>query len=336
MPLIRNGRPPPKAKKLNIAVVCRETSRRYEGWAHSGLAYQPKGVYTPFPTVEACILSALERARLIEPIVESEGFGCGFERCGRTDAGVSSSAQVINLWVRSDLEDPMGDKGKDPEKTAESVRTSRSRRSSSSSSSSRSRSSSVSSSASELSFSDSPRKSPSPVEIPYVTLLNRQLPPSIRVHAWSPVSATFSSRFSCIWRHYKYFFSTHPDAALDGSSKKFDFGAAYEAAGFPDAARGWQDRIRGLNWGSLRLDVKLMQDAVDRLVGEHDFRNFCKVDPPKQLTSHRRTVNSATIDPVEGEDDGTYVLNLRGGAFVRFPTLPSDLATCANISPGPI
>ncbi|GAA5882724.1 hypothetical protein JCM16303_006562 [Sporobolomyces ruberrimus] len=299
------------APKRHIALLF-----SYEGWAHSGLAYQPKGVYTPFPTVEACILSALERARLIEPIVESEGFGCGFERCGRTDAGVSSSAQVINLWVRSDLEDPMGDRGKEPEKTAESVRTNRSRRSSSSSSSSRSRSSSVSSSSSELSFSDSPRKAPSPVEIPYVTLLNRQLPPSIRVHAWSPVSATFSSRFSCIWRHYKYFFSTHPDAPLDGSSKKFDFGAAYEAAGFPDAARGWQDRIRGLNWGSLRLNVKLMQDAVDRLVGEHDFRNFCKVDPPKQLTSHRRTVNSATIDPVEGEDDGTYVLNLRGGAFL--------------------
>jgi len=210
----------------------------------------------------------------------------------------------------------MGDKGK--ETTSDSIRSARSRRSStSSSSSSRSRSSSVSSStSSDIITGDKPRKPPSPVEIPYVTILNRHLPPSIRVHAWSPVTANFSSRFSCIWRHYKYFFSTSPDASLIGTAKKFDFGAAYESAGFPDAARGWQERIRGLDSGSLRLDVKLMQNAVDRLVGEHDFRNFCKVDPPKQLTSHRRTVNSATIDPVEGEDQDTWVLNLRGGAFV--------------------
>ena len=65
-----------------------------------------------------------------------------------------------------------------------------------------------------------------------------------------------------------------------------------------------------------------MQDAVERLVGEHDFRNFCKIDPPKQLVSHRRTVNSATLDPVEGEDEGTWVLNLRGGAFVSLDFLP--------------
>ncbi|GAA5989354.1 hypothetical protein JCM5350_005685 [Sporobolomyces pararoseus] len=300
------------APKRHIALLF-----SYEGWAHSGLAYQPKGVYTPLPTVEACILAALEQARLIEPITEGDGFGCGFERCGRTDAGVSSSAQVINLWVRSDLEDPMGDKGKST--TSETIRTARSRRSSSSSPSSptsRSRSSSSSSSSLEFSSDPTPRKAPSPVEIPYVTILNRHLPPSIRVHAWSPVSANFSSRFSCIWRHYKYFFSTSPDAPLNGTANKFDFGAAYESAGFPEAARGWQDRIRGLDWGSLKLDVKLMQDAVDRLVGEHDFRNFCKVDPPKQLTSHRRTVNSATIDPVEGEDEDTWVLNLRGGAFL--------------------
>jgi len=79
--------------------------------------------------------------------------------------------------------------------------------------------------------------------------------------------------------------------------------------------------MKGIDWGSLRIDIPVMQDAVRRLVGEHDFRNFCKIDPPKQLASHRRTVNSATLDPVEGEDQGTWVLNLRGGAFVSFPFL---------------
>ncbi|GAA5920304.1 hypothetical protein JCM1841_004518 [Sporobolomyces salmonicolor] len=301
------------APKRHIALLF-----SYEGWAHSGLAYQPKGVYTPLPTVEGCLLEALEKSRLIEPITEGEGFGCGFERCGRTDAGVSSSAQVINLWVRSDLDDPMGTKGKEVDPTSvEAIRAARSR----SPSPTRSRSSSVSSSSStstssQLSFDLAPRKPAAPVEIPYIALLNRHLPPSIRIHAWSPVSASFSSRFSCIWRHYKYFFSASPVAPFLGSADQFDYGEAYRAAGVPEHARGWQDRLRGVDWGSLQLDVDLMRDAVARLVGEHDFRNFCKVDPPKQLKTHQRTVISASIDPVEGEDEATWVLNLRGGAFL--------------------
>ncbi|GAA5926092.1 hypothetical protein JCM3775_005200 [Rhodotorula graminis] len=300
------------APKRHIALLF-----SYEGWAHSGLAYQPKGVYTPLPTVEGCLLDALEKSRLIEPIEESDGFGCGFERCGRTDAGVSSSAQVVNLWVRSDLDDPMLERTRnlDPE-SVEARRheraTSRSR--------SRSRSNSASSSSSALSFDLSPRKPPSDVEIPYITLINRHLPPSIRVHAWSPVSASFSSRFSCIWRHYKYFFSTSPSLPLLATARQFDFGAAYRAVGYPPhaaaAASSWQDRLGAVDWHGLELDVDLMRDAVSRLVGEHDFRNFCKVDPPKQLAMHVRTVNSATIDKVDGEGDDLYVLNLRGGAFL--------------------
>ncbi|GAA5994675.1 pseudouridine synthase DEG1 [Rhodotorula paludigena] len=293
------------APKRHIALLF-----SYEGWAHSGLAYQPKGVYTPFPTVEGCILDALEKARLIEPITETEGFGCGFERCGRTDAGVSSSAQVINLWVRSDLEDPMKLNGRelDPD-SVEGRRHARSR------SPTHSRSSSVSSSSSDLSFDSGKRKPASDVELPYITLINRHLPPSIRIHAWSPVSANFSSRFSCIWRHYKYFFSSSPVSPFLAS--KFDFGAAYIAAGaLPEHAAAWQERLQNVDWAGLSLDVDLMRNAVARLVGEHDFRNFCKVDPPKQLSVHVRTVNSATIDPVEGEGDDMFVLNLRGGAFL--------------------
>lgn len=289
----------------------------YEGWAHSGLAYQPKGVYTPLPTVEGCILDALEKARLIEPISESDGFGCGFERCGRTDAGVSSSAQVINLWLRSDLEDPMKLNGReiDPD-SPEGQRFARSQ----SPSRPRSSSSASSSSSDSVYGSAGKRKAPSDVEIPYVTLLNKHLPPSIRMHAWSPVSATFSSRYSCIWRHYKYFFSTSPISPLLAS--RFDFGAAYVAAGaLPEHAAEWQERLRRVDWNGLQLDVDLMRDAVKRLVGEHDFRNLCKIDPPKQLKLHIRTVNSASIDPLEGEGGDMFVLNLRGGAFVSISSL---------------
>lgn len=309
-----NGPLPPSlanAPKRHVALLF-----SYEGWAYSGLAYQPKGVYTPLPTVEGTLLAALEKARLIEPIDEGEGFGCGFERCGRTDAGVSSSAQVVNLWVRSDLDDPMLLRGRelDPD-SVEGRRHARSR------SPSRERARSDSSgAASSSSSSESPQRPPAKarndVEIPYVTLLNKHLPPSIRIHAWSPVSATFSSRYSCIWRHYKYFFSTSPAHAL--LATRFDFGAAYKAAGlYPEhASPDWKDRLARVNWHGLELDVELMRDAVRRLVGEHDFRNFCKVDPPKQLPIHVRTVISATIDPLEGEGDDMFVLNLRGGAFV--------------------
>ncbi|BGP24122.1 pseudouridine synthase deg1 [Rhodotorula toruloides] len=295
------------APKRHIALLF-----SYEGWAYSGLAYQPKGVYTPLPTVEGCILDALEKARLIEPITESEGFGCGFERCGRTDAGVSSSAQVINLWVRSDLEDPMKLNGReiDPD-SPEGRRFARSR----SPSRPRSSSSASSSSDSDLVYDPGKRKVPSDVEIPYVTLLNKHLPPSIRIHAWSPVSLTFSSRYSCIWRHYKYFFSTSPISPV--LTSRFDFGAAYAAVGaLPEHAAEWQERLRGVDWSGLQLDLDLMRDAVKRLVGDHDFRNLCKIDPPKQLKLHIRTVNSASIDPLEGEGDDMFALNLRGGAFL--------------------
>ena len=299
----------------------------YEGWAYSGLAYQPKGVYTPLPTVEGTLLAALEKARLIQPIDEGEGFGCGFERCGRTDAGVSSSAQVVNLWVRSDLDDPMLLRGRelDPD-SVEGRRHARSR--------SPSRERARSDSEASTSSSSSPQRPPkarNDVEIPYVTLLNKHLPPSIRIHAWSPVSATFSSRYSCIWRHYKYFFSTSPAHAL--LATRFDFGAAYKAAGlYPEhASPDWKDRLARVNWHGLELDVELMRDAVRRLVGEHDFRNFCKVDPPKQLPIHVRTVISATIDPLEGEGDEMFVLNLRGGAFVSRRVLCSR---CQDLEPG--
>ena len=43
-------------------------------------------------------------------------------------------------------------------------------------------------------------------EIDYVSLLNQRLPADIRVHAWAPVSQSFSARFSCEGRTYKYFF----------------------------------------------------------------------------------------------------------------------------------
>ncbi|KAJ6614669.1 pseudouridine synthase, partial [Mycena sp. CBHHK59/15] len=187
----------------------------YSGWAYNGLAIQADA--TPLPTVEGVLFDALAKARLIDPDAGFEG--CGWERCGRTDRGVSAGGQVVSLWVRSALDNP-------------------------------------------------PHS--------YTLILNRILPSTIRILAWSPVASTFSARFACKSRHYKYFFS-------------------------PDG-----------------LDIRRMSEAASLLVGGHDFRNFCKLDPAKQLTTYRRQILSATISPVAGgdTDTGMHVLDLQGSAFL--------------------
>ncbi|KAI5475673.1 pseudouridylate synthase [Pseudohyphozyma bogoriensis] len=98
---------------------------------------------------------------------------------------------------------------------------------------------------------------------------------------------------------------------------RIDNGSAYPPFGRnPDGTEAepaeWQKRLDKINWDGLVLDVELMKEAASKLVGDHDFRNFCKIDAPKQLSTHRRTVISATIDPVEGEGPNVFVFNLRG------------------------
>jgi tRNA pseudouridine38/39 synthase len=117
-------------------------------------------------------------------------------------------------------------------------------------------------------------------DVRYIHTLNAILPPSIRVYAWAPVSPSFSARFSCRARHYKYFFSAR------------------------------------------NLDVDAMRDGAARLIGEHDFRNLCKLDPSKQLTSFRRRILRADISPLDDDDDHhhrhgmMHVFDLVGTAFL--------------------
>ncbi|EFP83862.2 uncharacterized protein PGTG_09575 [Puccinia graminis f. sp. tritici CRL 75-36-700-3] len=99
-------------------------------------------------------------------------------------------------------------------------------------------------------------------ELQYHTIINSILPNSVRVLAWSPVHHDFDARFSCQARHYKYFFSLYESPQAPG------------------------------------LDIEAMNRAADRLIGEHDFRNFCKIDPSKQLAHFRRKILSAEIKPV--------------------------------------
>lgn len=180
----------------------------YSGWEYNGLAYQIDP--TPLPTVEEVLFQAFAKTRLVDADAGLDG--CGWEKCGRTDVGVSAAGQVISLWVRSALLDnraksseldvPTSSPGPDttPEPTSD-----------------------VDKASPEfplLDLADEPplnSSAPPPrtEELHYVSILNRVLPPTIRVLAWSPVSPNFSARYNCTHRHYKYFFTAHDlDVAL--------------------------------------------------------------------------------------------------------------------------
>ncbi|KAF8326398.1 pseudouridine synthase [Cantharellus anzutake] len=133
---------------------------------------------------------------------------------------------------------------------------------------------------------------PLQAEIPYVRKLNQILPSTIRILAWSPVSDDFDARFSCKYRHYKYIFTAGSNPCND---------------------------------------IPLMQHAASKFLGEHDFRNFCKLDPTKQITNYKRTMLHSTIEQFRHYSDrdnprewgntllappGVYVFNLVGTAFL--------------------
>ncbi|KIK64933.1 hypothetical protein GYMLUDRAFT_39337 [Collybiopsis luxurians FD-317 M1] len=235
----------------------------YSGWEYNGLAYQLQP--TALPTVEGVIFDALTRTKLIDSAAGYDG--CGWEKCGRTDRGVSAAGQVISLWVRSALVRGTTSKASiaasDPSEMGEE-------------------SSMLDDGFGSLNLHDdhenaAPIPKVSRPEFDYVSLLNRVLPPTIRMLAWSPVSDTFSARYACKYRHYKYFFSSE------------------------------------------NLDIPKMRDAASRLLGLHDFRNLCKLDPGKQITIFDRKILRADIDPVEpspGVASPMYVLNLVGTAFL--------------------
>lgn len=61
------------------------------------------------------------------------------------------------------------------------------------------------------------------------------------------------------------------------------------------------------------LNIDKMNEAAEKFVGEHDFRNFCKVDGSKQITNYHRTIYSSRILPL---NDDFYCFDLVGSAFL--------------------
>lgn len=131
-------------------------------------------------------------------------------------------------------------------------------------------------------------------ELPYSQILNRLLPPSIRILAWCYPPNDFSARFNCKARTYKYFF-TNPAFSIDPTELQ---------------------QCDGITEGG--LDIPRMQEAANSFIGLHDFRNFSKLDASKQLTHFSRRIYSTCIEEHAelGHDVKVYSFTLTGSAFL--------------------
>ncbi|SCU78711.1 LADA_0A07052g1_1 [Lachancea dasiensis] len=61
------------------------------------------------------------------------------------------------------------------------------------------------------------------------------------------------------------------------------------------------------------LNIEKMHEGALLYEGEHDFRNFCKLDGSKQITNYKRTIKSSRIIKLS---HNLYCLNLIGSAFL--------------------
>ncbi|KAF2084265.1 pseudouridine synthase, partial [Saccharata proteae CBS 121410] len=257
----------------------------YFGAEYNGLEHHV-GNITPLPTIEEELWKALKKTRLISP-TPKEGLGendvnwegCEYSKCGRTDRGVSAFGQVVGIRVRSNR--PLGKRkggvvaAGETKGEAESVPVVEGENADGL----------LGMGAEDASVSED---EPVPFdnvkdELQYVRILNNNLPEDIRVLAWCPnPPPDFNARFSCRERRYKYFFTNPAFAPMPGS----------------DGLIMGSPAVNGGIMREGRLDIKAMREAASYLVGLHDFRNLCKVDPSKQITSFMRRITHASIDEV--------------------------------------
>lgn len=305
--------PPKKKKKTGRGIDPSKYSTRlvalklaYLGKNYGGFEYQPT---TKVPTIEEELWKAMVKGCLIFPenpdIVNWDSIE--YSKCGRTDRGVSAFGQVIGVRVRSNRPLPKPAR-ENPTETSDS----------------NAATGTTSQGVGEAETQDATERSPAREfndlidELPYPRLLNRLLPPDIRVLAWCPTTpAEFSARHHCRERQYRYFFtqpafSPTPESLVDPKRRQ-------------DGKRpkdGW-------------LDIDAMRAAAKKFEGLHDFRNFCKIDGSKpQLTFTRRIFES---DIIEVPNVETALPYLQDSEFrpAPSPSSPSEPSTTASPPPAP-
>jgi tRNA pseudouridine38/39 synthase len=259
----------------------------YLGGAYNGFEHHI-GNKTPLPTIEEELWKALRKTKLIFPAFK-EGKeeeicwdGVDYSKCGRTDRGVSAFGQVIGVRVRS----ARGVKAKPKKKVEGEVK-----EGGDVAMADATTAAAVESKEGESQEAAEPEQEPEfdPIqdELPYIHLLNKVLPPDIRMLAWCPnPPEDFSARFNCKERRYRYFFTNPAFTPLPGSNS---------SAG----GDGW-------------LNIQAMQEAAKKYEGLHDFRNFCKIDPSKQITNFQRRIFHAGIHAVGPKEDPANLASQTG------------------------
>ncbi|KAI1745751.1 pseudouridine synthase [Xylaria scruposa] len=276
----------------------------YLGKNYGGFEYQKS---TNVPTIEEELWKAMVKSCLIFPENPDEinWHPWEYSKCGRTDRGVSAFGQVISIRVRSNRPLPKESEGKSQgtsdEATAETT----------------------TQGADDMEAPEATERSPKREfndvtdELPYPRLLNRLLPPDIRILAWCPTTpADFSARHHCRERQYRYFFtqpaySPIPEDMEDpkSSDKK-------------KPKSGW-------------LDIEAMRAAAKKFEGLHDFRNFCQVDATKTQQSFQRRIFESAV--VEAPDAETALPHLQRSEFQPsfVSEAPSEPGTTASPPPPP-
>ena len=111
-----------------------------------------------------------------------------------------------------------------------------------------------------------------------------RLPKDVRVWSLREAPSGFNARFSAIWRRYAYRVTDNPG--------------------------GVDPLLRGhVLWHDWPLDVDAMNEAAERLVGEHDFAAYCK---KREGATTIRTLQELRL--VRG-DDGIITATVRADAF---------------------
>ena len=267
--------------------------------------------------MEETLWHALRKTQLIFPASDSleaedaiSWDGCEFSKCGRTDRGVSAFGQVVGLKVRSNRPLRHGAVGKPPaqitpdapgDRVAGPILP-------------KIIDGDVAASNGVGIAEDGTPLDGIQEELPYIKILNRVLPPDIRALAWCPSPPGFSARFSCRERRYRYFFTDpafHPLQPLRYCHV---------------SAADNENHTPPLGY----LNISAMQTAARKFEGLHDFRNFCKIDPSKQIENFERRIFRSEIIPLGHQDSPsphedssslayssqTYAFVLHGSAFL--------------------
>ena len=224
--------------------------------------------------MEETLWHALRKTQLISPIVSKDDAisweGCEFSKCGRTDRGVSAFGQVVGLKVRSNKPLKFATNEGFPPLVPSQI--SRDADAHPRNNLEPGHQDGIEPLKDDLSFDDIRE------ELPYIKILNRVLPEDIRALAWCPSPPGFSARFSCRERRYRYFF-TQPAFKPPRQIQPNDRCAAENGGKAP---QGY-------------LNIEAMQTAAKKFEGLHDFRNFCKIDPSKQIENFQRRIFRSEI-----------------------------------------